>query len=76
MRLSESELVLKKEEMQNPEIIRRERIERIARGSGTKTEDVRELLNYYKKMKKVMKTMGDERKLKRLMRQFGIGAGM
>ncbi|HEX54918.1 MAG: signal recognition particle protein [Candidatus Altiarchaeales archaeon] len=59
-----------KEEMQNPEIIKRSRVERIARGSGRKTEEVRELLNYYKRMKKMMKTFGDERRLRRLMRRF------
>jgi signal recognition particle subunit SRP54 len=63
------------EEMKNPEIIKRSRIERIVRGSGRKTEEVKELLNHYKKMKKMMKTMGDERKLKRLMRRFG-GVGV
>ena len=63
------------EEMKNPEIIKRSRVERIAKGSGRKTEEVRELLSYYKRMKKVMKTMGDERRLKRLMRRFG-GIGM
>ena len=59
------------EEMKNPEIIKRSRVERIAKGSGRKREEVRELLSHYKRMKKVMKTMGDERKLKRLMRRFG-----
>jgi len=59
------------EEMKNPEIIKRSRVERIAKGSGRKTEEVKELLNHYKKMKKMMKTMGDERKLKRVMKRFG-----
>ncbi len=62
------------EEMQNPDIIKGTRIERIAKGSGTKPEDVRELLNYYKKMKKMMKSVGDERKLRRLMGRFGVTA--
>jgi len=65
-----------KEEMKNPEIIKRSRIERIAKGSGVKTEEVRELLNYYKKMKKMMKSIGDERKLRRLMRKIGAGFGI
>ncbi len=64
------------EEMKNPEIIKRSRVERIAKGSGRKTEDVKELLNHYKRMKKMMKTLGDERKLKRMMRRFGGGFGM
>lgn len=64
-----------KEELQNPELIKRPRIERIASGSGVKTEEVRELLSYYRKMKKMMKSMGSERKLRRMMEKFGMGAG-
>ena len=61
-------------EMEDPEIIKTTRIDRIAKGSGTKPEDVRELLNYYKKMKSMMKTMGGGKKLERLMKRFG-GSG-
>ncbi len=64
-----------KEEMKNPEIVKRSRIERIAIGSGKKPEDVRELLNYHKRMKKMMKVIGSERRLMRMMKQFG-GLGM
>ncbi|MEA3254904.1 MAG: signal recognition particle receptor subunit alpha [Candidatus Altiarchaeota archaeon] len=64
-----------KEELQNPELIKRPRIERIAKGSGVKTEDVRELMSYYRKMKKMMKSMGSERKLRRMMEKFGMGVG-
>ncbi|MCK4491173.1 MAG: signal recognition particle protein [Candidatus Altiarchaeales archaeon] len=64
-----------RKEMTDPKIIKGSRIERIAGGSGNQPEDVRELLNYYKKMKKMMKSMGDERKLKRLMRSMG-GVGV
>lgn len=60
-------------EKEDPEIIKHERVERIAKGSGTNAADVRELLNYYKKMKKMMKGMGGGRKLQRMMKQFGLG---
>jgi len=60
-----------KEEMEDPDIIKTTRIDRIAKGSGTKPEDVRELLNYYKKMKSMLKTMGGGKKLERLMKRFG-----
>ncbi|ODS41794.1 MAG: hypothetical protein A7315_00155 [Candidatus Altiarchaeales archaeon WOR_SM1_79] len=60
-----------KEEMRDPDIIKRSRIERIARGSGTGTEDVRELLRYYRKMKKMMKTVGSGRKLEQIMKRLG-----
>lgn len=62
-------------EREEPTIIKRERIERLSSGSGTRPEDVRELINYHKKMKKMMHMFGDERKLKRLMKRIG-GAGM
>lgn len=62
-----------KEEKENPEIIRGSRIERIAKGSGIKQEEVRELLSYYKKMKKLTKMMSNERKMKMLMQKFGMG---
>ncbi|MFH0862987.1 MAG: signal recognition particle receptor subunit alpha [Candidatus Altiarchaeota archaeon] len=60
-------------EKEDPDIIKHERVERIANGSGTNVADVRELLNYYKKMKKMMKGMGGGRKLQRMMKQFGLG---
>jgi signal recognition particle subunit SRP54 len=65
------------EERKNPEIINESRIRRIAKGSGTKEEEVRELLDQYFKMKKLMKSMGGIKGLKRgqleqLMRQFGL----
>ena len=38
--------------------------------------EVRELINYYKKMKKMMKTLGSEKKLERLMRRMGMSGDM
>jgi len=52
------------EERKNPEIIKRSRVERVAKGSGTTIQDVNELLSNFKKMKKMMKKM-DPRKMKR-----------
>jgi signal recognition particle subunit SRP54 len=62
-----------KAERDDPDMIKHERVERIAKGSGANASDVRELLNYYKKMKKMMKGMGGGRKLQRMMKQFGMG---
>jgi signal recognition particle subunit SRP54 len=62
------------EEKQNPEEIKKSRLERISRGSGRKPEEVRDLLNYHKKMKSMMKNLGDERKLRRFMKRFGANA--
>ncbi|MFH1835457.1 MAG: signal recognition particle protein Srp54 [Methanobacteriota archaeon] len=63
------------EEMEDPQLIKQSRIERIAKGSGTTQAEVRELLNHYKRMKKVMKSVGSGRKLERLMKKFGMNMG-
>lgn len=64
------------QERENPEIINESRIRRIARGSGTSEEEVRELLSQYKKMKKLLKMFGglrqkDIRSLNKLLRRLG-----
>lgn len=60
-----------KEELENPKIIDSSRINRIAKGSGTTGELVRELLDQYRKMKTVMK-MSNNRQFSGLLRRFGI----
>jgi len=45
------------EELDNPEIIDRSRMKRIAYGAGASINDVRELLKQYEAMKKLMKTL-------------------
>ena len=60
-----------KKERENPSIIRGTRITRIARGSGTSEEEVRELLKYYEQLRTLYKSFGRNRKLRRaLMRQL------
>ena len=60
-----------KEELENPKVIDASRINRIAKGSGTSEELVRELLEQYRKMKTVMK-MSNNRQFSGLLRRFGI----
>lgn len=45
------------DEMTNPKIVDSSRVKRIAIGSGTSQQEVRELLKYYKTMKNMMKKM-------------------
>jgi signal recognition particle subunit SRP54 len=45
-------------EMENPKVIKQSRIIRIAKGSGVKNEEVKELLKYYNNTKKAMKGLG------------------
>ncbi|MEM5879014.1 MAG: signal recognition particle protein Srp54 [Candidatus Aenigmatarchaeota archaeon] len=66
-----------KEERENPEIINASRIRRIAKGSGRQESEVRELLQQYEQMKKLMKMLGGKAGLERgalgkLMKQFGL----
>lgn len=66
-----------KEERENPEIINASRIRRIAKGSGRPESEVRELLQQYEQMKKLMKMLGGKAGLERgalgkLMKQFGL----
>jgi signal recognition particle subunit SRP54 len=56
------------QEKNNPDKINKSRIERIAKGSGRKVEEVRELLAHYKKMKRMFKQfkkMGSEKQLEK-----------
>jgi signal recognition particle subunit SRP54 len=44
-----------KNEREDPEVLNRGRVERIAKGAGVKVEDVRELIKQFKQMKKMFK---------------------
>ncbi|MEK6951967.1 MAG: signal recognition particle protein Srp54 [Nanoarchaeota archaeon] len=58
-----------KKELEDPEIIDSNRIERIAKGSGATTGEVRELLKQYRQAKKLMKVMKGKDPSK-LMKKF------
>ena len=64
------------QEKEDPEIFVRSRIERVAKGSGAKPEEVKELLKSYKQIKKMSK-LATGKSLKRgvfsnLAKQFGM----
>lgn len=64
-------------EKENPGIVNASRIKRIAKGSGRPESEVRELLDQYEKMKKMMKMFGGQAGLQRgalknLGKQFGF----
>ena len=66
-----------KDERQFPDLINQNRIKRIAKGSGRSEAEVRELLNQYQQMKKLMKSMGGLKGLQRgqmknLAKQLGL----
>lgn len=63
------------DELENPDLIKGSRIQRISRGSGSFEEEVRELMREYNKMLKTVKAMkGDRKLLKTLKGQLKGGA--
>lgn len=58
------------EELENPALLHRTRIERVARGSGCSVKEVRDLLKQYAQTKKLMKMMKGKNPEK-LMKKFG-----
>ena len=63
-----------KEELENPKIIKRSRINRIAKGAGSDPQEIRELLKQYNQSRKMMSNLGGNRRMQqRMMKQFGKG---
>ena len=61
-----------KQEKDEPSLIKGKRIERIARGAGVTTHDVKELLKQYNNSKKMMGSVSKDRKMrKKMQKQFG-----
>jgi signal recognition particle subunit SRP54 len=64
-------------EKEDPDIITASRIKRIAKGSGRPESEVRDLLQQYNQMKKVMRMLGgkaglERGALKQMARQLGF----
>ena len=59
------------EELDHPEIIDKSRMKRIAIGAGVKVDDVKELLNHYFMLKKMLKQLKRGRKFKGLLKGIG-----
>ena len=62
---------MSKEELEDPEIISAERVDRIAAGSGLNVGEVRELLKQYRQSKKMMKMFKGEGDIKKMMKKRG-----
>jgi len=62
------------EELDNPQVIKADRIHRIARGSGHRTQEVRALLKHYETTRKAAHGLVSNRRLRRQMeKQFAAG---
>lgn len=65
---------MNKKELEEPDTITRERIDRVAKGAGVKPEEVRALLKQYRQSKKMMK-MFKGKGAEKMMKKFkGFGA--
>ena len=63
---------MSKEELEDPEIITSERIDRISKGSGTAKSVIRELIKQYRQSKKVVKMFkGSKGDMSKMMKKFG-----
>lgn len=62
------------EERRNPSLIRGSRIERIARGSGVTSKEVRILLKSYNRVRMMMESASSPARMRSIMRRMGFGA--
>ncbi len=60
------------EERRDPSLVKGSRIERIARGSGVTSKDVRRLLKSYYQAKRLMESISSESRAKQLFRRMGL----
>jgi len=67
-----------RKELESPDIISGERMDRISKGSGTKVSEVRELLKQYRQAKKMMKMFkgGSTKNMEKMMKRMGMPGGM
>lgn len=59
-----------KEELENPDLLGAERIDRIAAGSGVRVAEVREMIKQHRQSKKMMKMFKGEKDMGKLMKQM------
>ncbi len=59
-----------REELENPDLLGAERIDRIAAGSGVRVAEVREMIKQHRQSKKMMKMFKGEKDMNKLMKQM------
>ncbi len=67
-----------KDELENPEMIDSERIERISKGSGIPTSEIRELIKQHRHSKKIVKMFkgSGPKNIEKMMKRMGGMKGM
>ncbi len=64
-------------ELENPDVLDRSRVERIAKGAGSSVEEVRALIKHYNFTKKMMKRFGkNKRSMEKLLKGFRFNKGL
>ncbi|MFC1801424.1 signal recognition particle protein Srp54 [Nanoarchaeota archaeon] len=61
------------EELEDPSIIDRSRMDRIAKGAGCSTQDIRDLIKQYNMSKKMSKMLKGGKNMDKIMKKFGGG---
>lgn len=65
------------DELDDPQVIKADRVHRIARGSGSRSQEVRALLKHYEATRKAAHGLASNRRLRRqLEKQFAGGEGL
>ena len=65
-------LSMTKSELEDPEIIDSSRIERISKGSGIPSSEIRDLIKQYNQSKKMVKMFkGSKGDISKIMKKFG-----
>lgn len=60
-----------KDELEDPELLSAQRIDRIAKGSGLSASEIRELLKQYRQSQKMMKMFKSEKDVSSMMKKMG-----
>jgi len=61
-----------KQELEDPSKLGSSKLERISKGSGVKSSELREMIKQYKQSRKMMKLLkGKEKNMSKLMKKFG-----
>ena len=60
-----------KKELEEPDTLDAQRLDRISKGSGVSTGDLRDLVKQYKQSKKLMKMFKGEQDVGKLMKKMG-----
>jgi signal recognition particle subunit SRP54 len=62
-----------KAELEDPEIMNQDRMDRISKGSGVSGTDIREMIKQYRQSKKMMKQFKNPKQMERMMKRIGSG---